>query len=68
MDTEKNLVPEMVTETEETAEKPLSDANHPVCDYIPECAKPDVHEAHTVGNGMSPREAMKIRMQSMSNG
>ena len=34
--------------------------------YIPESAKPVVHEEHTVGNGMTKREAMKIRMRSMN--
>ncbi len=34
--------------------------------YIPESAKPVVHEEHDVGEGMSPKEAMKIRMKSMS--
>lgn len=34
--------------------------------YIPESAKPVVHEAKKVGSGMSPKEAMKIRMKSMT--
>lgn len=34
--------------------------------YIPESAKPVVHEEKEVGSGMSPKEAMKIRMQSMN--
>lgn len=34
--------------------------------YIPESAKPVVHEEKEVGSGMSPKEAMKIRMQSMT--
>lgn len=34
--------------------------------YIPESAKPVVHEEHDVGEGMSPKEAMKIRMKNMN--
>lgn len=34
--------------------------------YIPESAKPVVHEEKEVGSGMSPKEAMKIRMKSMT--
>lgn len=34
--------------------------------YIPESAKPVVHEVKEVGSGMTPKQAMKIRMQSMN--
>ena len=44
----------------------LSDPDHPVASYIPDCAKPDVHEAHEVGEGMTKKEAMKIRMRNMN--
>lgn len=33
---------------------------------IPESAIPDLRTPHTVGNGMSKKEAMQIRMQNMS--
>lgn len=32
---------------------------------IPASAIPEVHEEHTIGNGMTPQDAMKIRMQRM---
>ncbi len=35
-------------------------------DDIPESAKPVVHAEHQVGEGMSKKEAMKIRMQNMN--
>ena len=59
---------EAAAETAETAAQAvsLSDPDHPVSDYIPESAKPDVHEAHEVGEGMSKKEAMKIRMRNMN--
>ena len=34
--------------------------------YIPDSAKPEVHEDHDVGEGMSKKEAMKIRMKNMN--
>lgn len=34
--------------------------------YIPDSAKPEVHEDHDVGEGMSKKEAMKIRMKHMN--
>ncbi len=43
-----------------------SDPDHPVASYIPESAKPDVHEEHEVGEGMTKKEAMRIRMKSMN--
>lgn len=33
---------------------------------IPDCAKPIVYAEHIVGNGMTKKEAMRIRMQSMN--
>ena len=33
---------------------------------IPDSAKPDVHEAHEIGSGMTRKEAMKIRMKHMN--
>ena len=63
MDTEKDL---NETVQAEAAAPAQSDADHPVCAYIPESAKPVVHEEHEVGSGMTQREAMKIRMQTMS--
>lgn len=51
---------------EEAAPISLSDPDHPVASYIPESAKPDVHEEHEVGEGMSKKEAMKIRMRNMN--
>ena len=36
-------------------------------DDIPESAKPVVHAEHQVGEGMSKKEAMKIRMQNMND-
>ena len=81
LDNEKNLTPEKITGAAETAaeavsetaeaaaepvKKSLSDPDHPVAKYVPDCAKPDVHEEHEVGEGMSPKEAMKIRMRNMN--
>lgn len=53
-------------EPTEAPRRPLSDPDHPVSDHIPDCAKPDVHEEHHVGEGMSPKEAMRIRMKNMN--
>ena len=80
MDFDQNLTPEQaqdaaaeavgtaaetVTETvTETVSR--SDPDHPVASYVPDSAKPDVHEEHEVGEGMTKKEAMKIRMRNMN--
>jgi len=80
MENEKNLTPEVpqtadeivneiadAVDAEIAAERgSASDPDHPVSSYIPESAKPDVHEEHEVGEGMTKKEAMKIRMKSMN--
>lgn len=66
MDLEKNTPEMQETPVEAHAPSATSDVDHPVASYIPECAKPDVHEEHRVGEGMTPKEAMKIRMRSMN--
>ena len=79
LDNEKNLTPEEQTElaaeraaeaaagsAAETVQESLPDSDRPDAGYIPDCAKPDVHEAHEVGEGMSKKEAMKIRMRNMN--
>lgn len=78
MDQEKNLNPgqtadeiveELAAAVDAAAEPPrrsLSDPDHPVASYVPDCAIPDVHKEHEVGEGMSQKEAMKIRMQYMN--
>lgn len=62
------IVEEITAEVEtEIAPPRKSESPHQLPEgYIPESAKPDVHEEHEVGEGMSPKEAMKIRMQRMS--
>lgn len=50
-----------------TVSQSSSDRPHTLPEgYVPESAKPVVHEEKQVGNGMSPKEAMKIRMQGMT--
>ena len=80
MENEKNQTPEVpqtadeivneisdAVDAEITAERSsASDPDHPVASYIPESAKPDVHEEHEVGEGMTKKEAMKIRMKNMN--
>ena len=69
MDFEKNMTPESAPEQEvqETA-VPVSrsDPDHPVAAYVPDSAKPVVHEEHEVGSGMTKKEAMRIRMRYMN--
>ena len=63
------IIPDPSADAAEPAEAPrrsLSDPDHPVSDHIPDCAKPDVHEEHHVGEGMSKKEAMRIRMKNMN--
>ena len=78
MDQDKNLTPAPQTADEiveqiaaeveaETAPPQKSDRPGKLPpDYIPESAKPVVHEEHAVGEGMTKKEAMKIRMKSMN--
>ena len=74
MDLEKNLTPEQaadelqetVQETAEAVQETAETAAKSAEAYIPESAKPDVHEAHEVGEGMTRKEAMKIRMRNMN--
>lgn len=66
MDLEKQITPE----TEE-AVPARPESGRPAVPqmpegYIPPSAVPDAHEAHEVGDGMSKKEAMKIRMQHMN--
>lgn len=76
-DAVEETVPEAESAVEEAAEEAaetvqeaapvsLSDPDHPVATYVPDCAKPDVHEEHEVGEGMTKKEAMKIRMRNMN--
>ncbi len=70
MDLEKNLTPEQAAgelqETAEAVQETAETAAKSAEAYIPESAKPDVHEAHEVGEGMTRKEAMKIRMRNMN--
>lgn len=56
MDNEKQIIPETAENTV-PAQQPESS--------IPQSAIPDVHEPHEVGDGMSRKEAMRLRMQRM---
>ena len=61
--------PETASGTEEIRPDPAEKApavSETAEAYIPACAIPDVHEPHEVGEGMTKKEAMKIRMQSMN--
>ena len=59
--------PVEVPAVEAAPAKSSSDRPHNLPEgYIPESAKPVVHEKKEVGSGMSPKEAMKIRMKSMT--
>lgn len=61
MNSEKEHTPQpddMNAHPQETAEPPAA--------KLPQSAVPDVHEEHEVGDGMSKKEAMKIRMQHMN--
>ena len=59
--------PVEVPAVEAVPAKSSSDRPHNLPEgYIPESAKPVVHEEKEVGSGMSPKEAMKIRMKSMT--
>ena len=68
MDLDNNLTPEAeksaAEAAAETSAAPASPAKEEA--YVPESAKPDVHEAHEVGEGMTKKQAMKIRMKSMN--
>jgi len=70
MDLEKDMIPEdkeLSAAESVTVEKSSSAVPHNLPEgYIPESAKPVVHEERSVGEGMSQKEAMKIRMRSMS--
>ena len=57
MDTEKKIICEAA---DNSVQEPMLD------NQIPACAIPDVHEAHEIGNGMSKKQAMEIRMQHMN--
>ena len=59
-------IAEEVTEEPTEAAVSMSTPDRPHSDRIPDCAKPDVHEEKNVGEGMTKKEAMKIRMQSMN--
>ena len=62
MDLEKNTTPELPVQSAESRSVP-----HTLPEgYIPESAKPVEHAVHDVGEGMSKKEAMRIRMKSMS--
>ena len=61
MNSEREHTPQpddMNAHPQETAE--------PAAAKLPQSAVPDVHEEHEVGDGMSKKEAMKIRMQHMN--
>ena len=78
MEQDKNLTPEAQTADEiveqiaaevEAEAAPPQKSDRPgklPPDYIPESAKPVVHEEHDVGEGMTKKQAMKIRMKSMN--
>ena len=67
MDLENKLNPE-VSEDAAPLREPSGRPEHPQLPegYIPPSAVPDVHEEHDVGEGMSKKEAMKIRMKNMN--
>lgn len=58
--------PASEAEGEQTVPVSLSDPDHPVAKYVPACALPDPPSEHKVGDGMTPKEAMKIRMKNMN--
>lgn len=76
MDLEKNLTPEpaenAAEETVQAVTEEITETASPAPEkkkdtgYIPPSAIPDVHEEHNVGEGMTKKEAMKIRMRNMN--